>query len=89
MPLLKYTLARFGLLVVLLTGLWFIGARSWLWIAAGLALSSVLAYLTMRSLRDAATQDLEARRQRRENKEVHSIHDAEEAIEDGQVDATH
>lgn len=84
MPLLIYTLARFALLAAVFGVLWLVGARGWLWLAAGLALSSVLAYLTMRPLRDAATKDLA---ERRLNKQTHSVHDTEASIEDEQIDS--
>lgn len=88
MPLLIYTLARFALLAVVLGALWLATLRGWLWLGAGLAITSALAYLTMRPLRDAATKDLAERRERRLSRQDQSVHDVEASIEDEQIDAS-
>ncbi|MDQ1249544.1 MAG: hypothetical protein QG597_3919 [Actinomycetota bacterium] len=60
-PLLLYTLARLGLLVVVGALLYVVGARSWLLVLLALLISGLLSYIVLGRLRDGVSAKVAAR----------------------------
>lgn len=84
MPLLRYSLARLGLLVAAVGLGWWAGLRSWLLVVVAVVVAYSVSVITMRRLRDETTVWFQQRAERRSGRPTL---DEDARAEDAVVDA--
>ena len=86
-PFIRYSLLRFGILIVVFGLLYLAGAGGWLLLLLTAVISAALGYLLLGRQRDAVTADLIEKRKGNLAKRIDADNDAEDADHHADDDA--